>query len=570
DATLPAQVYALAPLFGREKDVRCLNFMVASEAKDSSTFNRFAWANADAIREMLLSQVEQNPLGGAGGGDNKVFMQRAAALLGAWTPILVWLRGRKRVPIDISSIRFATELESVASIAFHKRFRRLDVPTGAASFLDVPDIPEALLHPLRAYLGDTGGYDASLPFNKQRTDEPAKQHSFVTMHFTHTFTQLAVSLGHIFGRGWSDIDMHDVVLNRRILVATLPAMENSGETTAALGKLTVAALRDMMAQTPGGRLEGDHAEIVENRPAVSPTPFFVPMDEVAAFAGGGIDTLLQQARGLGVSIVLGWHDVAGLRARIGERVWTLLNNATTAIYMRQNVGGENRQLVEGSVGDADVTRTAGYGADGGGAFREARRVDVRRTARVDWRDLRGLIEGEAVVVQGNRRVYAKLFHAAVDARGALRLNRPVPLPPPEPERVRRLAGRLDAVRRALETAEAPPDGPPSPVLAAVLAGFRTGLDAGLPVTEAASAAANAAGAVPDAPPALHAPEPPPLGGVPRSDFTPTLEAAAAARPPHAEATSAAAAAVSRQAADMLRDIAAIEEAGGKTPEEARR
>lgn len=567
DAALPAQVYALARLFGREKDIRNLNFLVASGDQDSNTFNPFAWASADAIREMLLSQIEANPAGASGGDGNRVFGQRAAALLGAWTPILVWLRDHKHVPIDIEAIRFATELESVATIAFQKRHRRLDVQTGAVTMLDVPDVPEALLYPLRAYLGETGGYDAGLPFNKQRSEEPAKQHSFVTMHFSATFTQLAVSLGHIFGRGWSDIDMRDVVLNRRILVVSLPALENSGDTTAALGKLTIAALRGMMAQTLGGKLEGDYAEIIENRPTTAPTPYPIIADELAAYVGAGMDTLLQQGRGLGAMFVLGWHDVAGLRARIGERVWTLLNNATLAVYMRQNVGGENRQHVEQSVGDADVTQTTGFDSDGGG-FREARRVDVRRTSRVDWRDLRGLIEGEAVVVHANRRVYARMFHAAIDARGALRLNRPVPLPPPDPDGPRQIATRLAAVRTALETLD--PTGAPSdppPVLRALLAGFRDGLDAGLPDIDAAGAALTAVGAVPEQPEPhrLAAPAEP----VPRSDFTPTLEAVAAAPISMADAEQAAIAAVTRQAADILRDIAAIEEACGATPAVAR-
>jgi intracellular multiplication protein IcmO len=48
------------------------------------------------------------------------------------------------------------------------------------------------------------------------------------MHFSSTFTQLAVSLGHIFKVEIGDIDMRDIVLNRRILVVNLPSLENSG------------------------------------------------------------------------------------------------------------------------------------------------------------------------------------------------------------------------------------------------------------------------------------------------------------------------------------------------------
>ena len=80
------------------------------------------------------------------------------------------------MPIDIEKIRFATELQSIASLALERRFRRLHVDTCQVEDIEVP-VPEVFLYPLRAYLGDTGGYDASLPYNRQKTDEPARQKS---------------------------------------------------------------------------------------------------------------------------------------------------------------------------------------------------------------------------------------------------------------------------------------------------------------------------------------------------------------------------------------------------------
>jgi intracellular multiplication protein IcmO len=57
DRDLFGKVLCLARRFGREDDVRVLNFMVASGMKDSNTFNCFATGNADAIREMMASQL---------------------------------------------------------------------------------------------------------------------------------------------------------------------------------------------------------------------------------------------------------------------------------------------------------------------------------------------------------------------------------------------------------------------------------------------------------------------------------------------------------------------------------
>ena len=64
--------------------------------------------------------------------------------------------------------------------------------------------------------------------------------------------------------------MRDIVLNRRILVVNLPALENSDATLAALGKLVVASLRGMMAQLLGASLEGDYSEA--DKPGMGPSP----------------------------------------------------------------------------------------------------------------------------------------------------------------------------------------------------------------------------------------------------------------------------------------------------------
>jgi len=56
DNKLFKEVLALARRFGREDDVLHLNLLVASGSKDdSNTFNPFAVGNADAIREMVVS-----------------------------------------------------------------------------------------------------------------------------------------------------------------------------------------------------------------------------------------------------------------------------------------------------------------------------------------------------------------------------------------------------------------------------------------------------------------------------------------------------------------------------------
>ncbi|MFC7694822.1 type IV secretion system DNA-binding domain-containing protein [Paeniroseomonas aquatica] len=572
DTDLYARIYALARLLNQERNIRALNFIVASGDRDSSTFNPFGAASPDAMREMLMAQIESNPE--KGGGENHIFMQRAGAL-GALTPIFDWVRTNFRIVPDIELMRFSILLENIASIAVDRMFPRLNVDTNEVEMVDISAMPERLIAPLVSFLKSTGGYDMTLPWNKQRSEEPTRQHGFVAMHFDACFTQLAGSLGHIFRAGIPDIDMRDIVLNRRILLVNLPALENSGETTTSLGKLTIAVLRSMMAQSLGGQLEGDYEEIIANKPATADTPFGVVLDELAAFVSTSTTTLLQQGRGQGYSFVLGWHDVAGLRARIGDAAYTLLNNAPLQLLMRQHEGGENRRHIESTVGESDTTQITSYRSKDGGAYQEAETAEVRRTSRVDWRDLRGLIAGEGVMVLGNTKVHANLFYANTSAKGAIRRARPVPLTMHDPAAIRQAVDSGQRVRKAIEGADRPERVTPplSPVLQALFQGFGTARAAGIGVSEAIDAGINAAGAVPMED-SLYEAEPTPatppdgLGEAPVTEFSATL-ASVVDRPQHAASEQSTIVSVDRQVADLLQQIAEIEERTGLDPADAR-
>jgi len=186
DNKLYGEVLALARRFGREDDVLCLNFMVASGVKDSNRFNPFAVGNADAIGEMLSSLLGEPAPGDANG----VFRERAVALVGTLTPVLVWMRDHKGVPLNIETIRLSFELRSIWKVATKRVFEVRNPITGETTDIPVPEMPEDLIYPLQAYLGELPSYDMSLDWNRQKSEEPSKQHGFAQFYFTHTFPPL--------------------------------------------------------------------------------------------------------------------------------------------------------------------------------------------------------------------------------------------------------------------------------------------------------------------------------------------------------------------------------------------
>jgi len=235
----------------------------------------------------------------------------------------------------------------------------------------------------------------------------------------------------------------------------------------------VSSLRNMMAQTLGADLEGDFAEIVENKPHLAPTPFPVVFDEVGYYVVPGMDKMLAMGRGLGFMFYLGFQEVAGLRARIGDAMYSLLGNANLQILMRLQEGSETRKYVEQTAGDTHVTQASSFQANEFGVFRENMNADVRQTSRVNWTDLRSLIEGEAIVLLGKDRVYAKMFYAEIDARGPMRMNRAVMLMPPAADDIRQQGERRERTLKHLLSGKTAlrQSAAPSPTLNALIAGF---------------------------------------------------------------------------------------------------
>ena len=511
------QVYSVARVFGRENDVRVLDLRVANGTNDSNTTNPFATGNADALRELMASQLgEQSPT-----DQNGLFRGRAVALLGSIAPPLVWMRDVMGIAIDVDRIRVALELQSIWMLAMKKRFRVRDPETGTVTEIPVPDIPENIIYPLQAYLGEIPGYDLTLPYNQQKTEKPSEQHGYAVFYFTLTFTQLAVSLGHIFKVQRGDVVMRDVVLNRRILVVLLPALENSDDTLAALGKLIVASLRAMMAQVLGAPLEGDAGEFFALRDGMGGAPFEIVFDEMAYYATSGMDRMLAMGRGLDMAFKLAFQEISGIWARLGEKTASLLGNANLTFAMRLQDAERTKRWIESTAGQSFVAQATSFSAGIDGNYREGHQAELRQVARVEWADLQQLVEGEAILLSGGKRIYARLFHVDLGRPMAPRINRPVQLAPPTAAEIEAGPGTLARVAEAVRTGALirAPVTESTPELCALFGAFAAGRARGASLDEAAAAAVAAVAVVPVQPGATRHAEPP------ETEFTTALDLA---------------------------------------------
>ncbi|HEP6430568.1 TPA: hypothetical protein VDB83_004891 [Burkholderia cenocepacia] len=156
---------------------------------------------------------------------------------------------------------------------------------------------DKVLEPLKAFVLTLPGYTQEKKGKQEQ--KTLEQHGFITMQLTRLFGDLSFTYGYIFQTLLGEVDMYDVVINRRILAVLLPALERAPDSLKMLGKLIVGAIKQMMAGCLGNRVEGSVREIVKARPTNAAVPFYVVLDEYGYYAVLGFAVAPAQARSLG-------------------------------------------------------------------------------------------------------------------------------------------------------------------------------------------------------------------------------------------------------------------------------
>jgi len=220
----------------------------------------------------------------------------------------------------------------------------------------------------------------------------------------------------------------------------------------------------------------------------------VVFDELVYYATPGMDAMLAMARSLRMQFLLGFQEAAGLKARIGERLFSLLGNANLQVIMRLQEGGETRSYVEKTAGTMQVTQSASFRntSEYTNASVVSDNAEIREVNRVSWADVRKLKPGEAILVFGSRLVHARIPYTKLDMAGAVRRNRPcVLLPPPLPDLVKDSTAVIMACKALLSGAGTSDAGHAgmSEGLQLLLANYGRELATGAPVAEASQRAA---------------------------------------------------------------------------------
>lgn len=421
DNILYAKIFSMVRAMGREDDLLLINFMTGArdiigpqEKRLSNTLNPFNSGSSSMLSQLIVSMMDSS----SASPDGDMWKGRAIAFVEALMKILVAMRDAGNILLDANSIRNYFNLNRLEAMVMDKAFIRDGQDT-----ISIEGLPDTVMEPIKNYLYTLPGYN---PEKKgKQVSQVLEQHGFITMQLTRVFTSLADTYGHIMRTKLAEVDLRDVVLNRRILVVLLPALEKSPEELSNLGKVIVSSLKAMMAAGLGENVEGSYADLIESKPTNSKTPFLCILDEYGYYAVKGFAVVPAQARSLGFSVVFAGQDLPAFQKASKEEAASIGANTNIKICMKLEDPIDTWDFFMKSAGESYVTHVDSFQVDSGsviGNYADSKGAKLEKRARIDLLDLKEQREGEAHILFKSKIVRAKMFYANPKTAKIIYLN----------------------------------------------------------------------------------------------------------------------------------------------------
>lgn len=421
DNSLFAKVFSMCRIMGREDDLLLINFMTgardvigAQEKRLSNTMNPFCNGSSSMLSQLVVSLMDS----GSQSADGDMWKGRAIVFVEALMKVLVYMRDKGKILLDANTIRNYFELNRLEAIAMDKMF-----PRDNQEPVSLGDAPDLILEPIKNYIKNLPGYDPSK--KGKQSSQVLEQHGFITMQLTKTFGSLADTYGHIIRVNLAEVDLKDVVLNRRILVVLLPALEKSPDELANLGKVIIASLKAMMAAGLGDTVEGTYREVIVRKPTNALTPYMCVLDEYGYYAVKGFAVVPAQARSLGFSVVFAGQDLPAFQKASKEEAASIGANTNIKICMKLEDPHETWEFFQKTAGESYVTKVDSFQTNAGSLlnnYMDSRSASSEKRQRIDLLDLKEQREGEAHIFFKSKIIRARMFFANPPPVQRMRLN----------------------------------------------------------------------------------------------------------------------------------------------------
>jgi intracellular multiplication protein IcmO len=421
DNSLFANVFSMCRTMGREDDLLLINFMTgardiigAQEKRLSNTMNPFCNGSSSMLSELVVSLMDS----ASQSSDGDMWKGRAIVFVQALMKVLVYMRDKGKILLDANSIRNYFELTRLEAIAMDKMF-----PRDNQEPVSLADAPDLVLEPIKNYVKTLPGYDPSK--KGKQGSQVLEQHGFITMQLTKTFGSLADTYGHIIRVNLAEVDLKDVVLNRRILVVLLPALEKSPDELSNLGKVIIASMKAMMAAGLGDTVEGSYREVITRKPTMAVTPYMCILDEYGYYAVKGFAVVPAQARSLGFSVIFAGQDLPAFQKASKEEAASIGANTNIKICMKLEDPHETWDFFHKTAGESYVTKVDSFQTNAGSLlnnYMDSRSASSEKRQRIDLLDLKEQTEGEAHIFFKSKIVRARMFYANPSPPIKMRLN----------------------------------------------------------------------------------------------------------------------------------------------------
>lgn len=429
DNSLFAKVFSMCRSMGREDDLLLINFMTgakdvigAQEKRLSNTMNPFCNGSSSMLSQLVVSLMDS----GSQSSDGDMWKGRAIVFVEALMKVLVYMRDQGKLLLDANTIRNYFELTRLEAIAMDKMF-----PRDKQEPVSLADAPELILEPITNYIINLPGYDRSK--KGRQGSQVLEQHGFITMQLTRVFGSLADTYGHIIRTNLAEVDLKDVVLNRRVLVVLLPALEKSPDELAGLGKVIIASLKAMMAAGLGDAVEGTYREVITRKPTNAPTPYMCILDEYGYYAVKGFAVVPAQARSLGFSVIFAGQDLPAFQKASKEEAASIGANTNIKICMKLEDPMETWEFFQKTAGESYITKVDSFQTNAGSllnTYMDSRSASSEKRQRVDLLDLKDQREGEAHIFFKSKIIRATMFFANPKPVDKMRINQFLKVEPP--------------------------------------------------------------------------------------------------------------------------------------------
>jgi intracellular multiplication protein IcmO len=423
----------LARLFWRDEDVYQLNYVMGGQdaqlfrnEKRSNTFNPLQNMGSSAMTEILVSRLSDS-----GGGDS-MWQDRAISLLQGLIPPLNYLSTRGYLLFNAEALARFFPLHCIEDLYCHQAFidhngNRIELQKMGggedAAFLKreylgalqtyLENLPGWSKGPDRPFVGREESKDAKAaqPPAAKNAEDPSRakaleQHGYLTMQVVKPIVDLSFNYGHNYNVQVGEIDFRDIAQNRRILVSLLPALERSTANMQPLGKMTVAAVKNVLATGLAGPVSGSWRQVMSSQEvARGPVPFFMLCDEYGYYVVEGFAVAPAQARSLGYSITFGVQDIDSLMKSNQNEGAATIENTNIAMVGRMTGGKDSStfQVAAGRAGEAYVQEvedlmhhTTGSGTTKLGVERSR----LAYKSRIDYQDMAAQKDGDFHMIIG--------------------------------------------------------------------------------------------------------------------------------------------------------------------------